>query len=148
MRSAQDAAADALLDQVGRAVDNLALAWQPPVDLGFPAGGVQRDHVWVAGDVGDDEQTFAVSSLTAKDETFTLRVHVVCTRDTEDFTDARDDAKTVADAVEDRIHTYYTLGGVVQLAEVTGVETDEAVPSMSTRQVMKTLTVACRAWLT
>lgn len=138
-------AQDALLAVV-KALDSIG-GWK--VDLGFPAAAnVQAKHVWVAGDVDDATQKFGISDLSAKDETFDLRVHVVATAKAKSFDVPRDRVKAIADELAAALVADFTLGGVVELAQVSSVRVDEAQPDESTRQVMHTATVTCRSWLT
>lgn len=119
------------------------------VDLGFPqAANVQAKHIWVAGDVDDHTQTYGLSSAQAKDESFPLRVHVVATAKAKTYDVPRDRVKAVTDDLEAAILADDTLGGVVMQAEVTSIHVDDAQPSEAERQVMSTVTVTCRAWLT
>lgn len=136
-------AQDVLLDLV-KALDSVG-GWK--VDLGFPAGTVQTKHIWIAGDIPDHEQSYALSSLTAKEEDFLLRVHVVNTAKATDYKTPRDRVKTITDELEAAITADFTLTDTVMQASVRQIEFDEAIPEPSTRQVMATVTVACRAWL-
>lgn len=137
-------AQDALLDLI-RGLDSIG-GWK--VDLGFPAAAnVQTKHIWLAGDIRDHDQVFAISSLQAKDETFLLRVHVVNTSRDNTYRVPRDKVRIITDELEQAINADWTLGGAVMLAEVRNIEWDEAIPEQSTRQVMATVTVACRTWL-
>lgn len=136
-------AQDALLGVV-QGLDSIG-GWK--VDLGFPPKGVETKQVWVAGDVADHEQSFAVSSLQAKDETFLLRVHVVNTSRDSTYAVPRDKVRVITDELEQAINADWTLSDVVMLAEVRGIEWDEAIPEQTKRQVMATVTVACRTWL-
>lgn len=138
-------AQDALLALV-KGLDSIG-GWR--VDLGFPAGAnVQAKHVWVAGDVDDATQQFGLSGLAAKDETFDLRVHVVATAKARTFDVPRDRVRVIGDELAAALVADFTLGGVVELAQVSSVRVDDAQPDESTRQVMHTATVTCRSWLT
>lgn len=137
-------AQDALLALV-KGLDSVG-GWK--VDLGFPPGAVQTKHIWVDGNLADNEQMFGLSGLAAKDENFTLRVHIVATAKANTYDVPRDRVKTITDELGDAISADFRLGDVVELAQVTGVELDEGIPDDASRQVMATVAVACRAWLT
>jgi hypothetical protein len=138
-------AQDAIHEMV-RGLDSIG-GWK--VDLGFPQGAnVQNKHVWVNGETDDAAQVWGLSDLTAKDETFQVRVHVVATAKAKDYATPRDKVKAVTAELASALNDDYTLGGVVMQAAVTNTRVDDAQPDESTRQVMHTLTITCQAWLT
>lgn len=138
-------AQDALLELV-KGLTSIG-GWK--VDLGFPqSANVQAKHVWVAGDVDDHTQTYGLSNAQAKDESFPIRIHVCATAKAKTYDVPRNRVKTITDEIEAALLTDDTLDGAVLQAEVTSLRLDDAQPSDSERQVMTTVTVTCRAWLT
>lgn len=117
------------------------------IALGFPPGGVKDRSIWIAGDTEDTEQTYRVSSLTAKEEAFGFRVHCIVSVRDADYTTARALVEQFTEELEPAINSDYTLSGTVELAEVTSVDLDEAIPSAGVRQVAAIVRVACCAWL-
>lgn len=132
-------------DQLKAQIVTQATSIGVSVFIGAPARP-QDECIWVSGEVDDWNQTFALTGLKAKDEIFTLRVHCLTTRIGE-YVDARDRAKTLGEIVEDAVSADYTLGGTVQLAEVSGAVLEEAMVDERRRQALLTLLVKCRAWV-
>lgn len=106
-----------------------------------------KEVVWVSGEVEDWSQSYRVTGLGAKDESFVIRVHCLVTQ-TGDYTAARNRAKAFATAVEDTITANYTLNGKVELAQVTSAAMEEARLDERRHQVLITMYINCRAWLT
>lgn len=105
-----------------------------------------KEVVWVSGEVSEWNQDYRVSGLQAKDETFQLRVHCLVTK-TGDFKAARDRAKSFATAVEDVVAANHTLSGTVELAQVRSGAIEEARLDDTKHQVLITVYINCRAWL-
>lgn len=112
-----------------------------PVDVGYPPGGPQADHVWVSGDA--DCRYQELDSVPAhRTEHGTVRVHVLCTRIARTLDVARDECLSLAARVEQAIAADLTLGGAVDWSRVESVEGKEGAADERTRQYGVTLTVA------
>lgn len=107
-----------------------------------------KDNVWLDGAVEEWQAGYAVSGLGAKDETFGLRVVVLCARAALDYITPRNAVKDLADLVEAAIAADHTLTGTVELAYVGSYSKEEALLDDQNRAVKLTLTVTCRAWTT
>lgn len=115
------------------------------VTLGTPTN-VEREHVWVASEVDDWQQRYAVSGLAAKDEEFTLRVHVLVDMTTNIFADARDRVRVLGTRVEEVVKTHNTLDDIVMLATIERAVLEDAYNDMERRRgVILTMLVRCRA---
>ena len=134
MNTAFPAFQDALYAVIAAAVTGT------PVSLGYPAGGLQKSHVWVAGS-GSVQLDDGVSGYGQRDETMTTEVRVKVDRLANEFTTARDAAFTLTQDIEAAIAADVTLGGAVDFARVTEVSTEEAIPDERTRSVGVVLTV-------
>lgn len=129
---------DALLSVIDAAVTDC------PVTLGWPAGGLESDHVWIAG-AGTVTPHDPLSTLTQRDETLTCEVRIITDYTASDYTTSRDRAFEIAEDVEDAIAAAPTLGDVVTYCVVSGIRVGEAIPDERTRQVGITLTVTAEA---
>ena len=107
-----------------------------------------RDNVWIDGEVEEWQAEWQVSGLGAKDETFGLKVVVLCARAALDYVTPRNAVRDLAVLVEDAIAADHTLGGTVELAATGTYRKEEALLDDQTRAVKLTLTVRCRAWAT
>lgn len=116
------------------------------IALGRPAT-LERDAVWVSGEVDSWQADHRVSGLQAKDETFTLRVYVYSVR-LGNYVDARNRVKALAQVVEDTIYGDHTLDGTVMLSTIERGGMAEAVMEDGRRrQVLLTLYVNCSAFI-
>lgn len=114
------------------------------VDLATPAN-MERDSVWVSGEVDDWAAEYRTSGLAAKDENFALRVHVLSKR-LGNYTDARDRVKVLGEVVEDTVDADHTLAGTVMLATIERSQLEDSLGEDGrTRMVLLTLWVRCRA---
>lgn len=117
------------------------------LSLGRPAN-LERDAVWVSGEVDNWTAQHRVSGLVAKDEEFTLRVYVYAVR-LGTYEDARDRVKALAEVVEDTVYASQTLDDTVMLATVDRGGMAEAIMDDGRRrQVLLTLYVNCSAFIT
>ena len=122
----------------------VAAATTTPVSLGYPAGGLRKEHVWIAGN-GSVSLADGVSGYGQRDETMTTEIRVKVDKLASEFTAARDLAFAITSDIEDAIAADVTLGNTVDFARVTQVDVDEAIPDERTRQVGITLTVTAQA---
>jgi hypothetical protein len=114
-----------------------------PVSLGWPTGGPKASHVWISG-AGEIQLSDGVSGYGQRDETMTAEVRIKVDLATSTYTDARDAAFTISDAIEAALSADTTLGGVVGHARVTSIRVDEAVEERQ-RSVGIVLTVTADA---
>lgn len=143
MRSQIWAAQDAL----HQALSDATWPGSVQVDLATP-GNIERDSVWVSGEVDDWSAEYRTSGLAAKDENFALRVHVLSKR-LGNYTDARNRVKALGEVVEDVIGDDHTLDGTVMLATIERSQLEDSLGEDGrTRMVLLTLFVRCRAHVT
>lgn len=142
VRSKLWAAQDALYDLL-KADGDLAPA---QVTLGRPTKE-ETDSVWVSGEVSDWLAEYQVSGLAAKDETFALRVGILCVRLGTEYVKCRDAVKALGEAVEDVIAANPTLSDTVMLAQIRNARVEETLTDERHRAVQLTIDVECRAWL-
>lgn len=116
------------------------------VSLGRPTKE-ENDNVWVSGEVSDWLAEYQVSGLLAKDETFALRVGILCVRLGTDYVKVRDAVKTLGQAVEDVVAANATLSGTVMLAQIRNARLEETLTDERHRAVQLTIDIECRAWL-
>lgn len=115
--------------------------------LGIP-GRLERDCVWISGEVDEWQAEYRVSGLQAKDERFTLRVHVLATRLGGDFDAIRPAVQTYGELVERAIGQDFTLGGAVMLATISGQQLEEAMlDDGRRRQALLTFSISCDAFI-
>lgn len=136
--------ADAVQDAVATAIDAKTRPLGSPCGVGYPAGGVPEQAVWVAAGF---EASFPrrTSGGFNRDEAGELKVRVVVTTTADDPTLPREKALALEAAVEDAVAFDPTLGGVVMEARVTGVSGEEAIPEERKRQYGLTVAVAYSA---
>lgn len=120
-----------------------AAATGTPVSLGYPTGGLKASHVWIAG-TGSVQPSDGVSGYSQRDEVMSTEVRIKVDHLGNSYTTARDNAFTLASAIEDAISADVTLGGVVAFARVTQITVDEAIDER-TRMVGLVLTVTADA---
>ena len=114
--------------------------------LGTPAS-MERDTVWVSGEVDDWNAEYRVSGLAQKDETFVLRVHCLVTR-LESFVELRAGLEALGALVEDAIGADYTLGGSVMQATVRQQQVEETMlDDGRRRQGLLTFFIECEAFV-
>lgn len=119
-----------------------------PVTLGDP-GRREREHVWIGGEIDDWNQTYGVSGLGARDESFVIPIISVVVWTSDNYTIARDRIKAIGSAIEDVIAQNPTLNGTVMLATINRMATDEgAIPEERKRLIGLTQFVTCRAHVT
>ena len=90
-------------------------------ELGIPARRSDR-HIWVDGD-HDVAQTYEVSGLVEKHEEIPVSIKVFRRMAVKTYAQVRDAADADAGAIEEAIGEDPTLGGLCQLATVTGLKT-------------------------
>lgn len=113
--------------------------------LGLP-GRLERDQVWIAGEVSEWQAEYRVSGLKAKDESFTLRVHILATRLGGDYATIRSALETYGALVENALDVDYTLGGSVMLATISRQQLEETMlDDGRRRQGLLTYLVTCDA---
>lgn len=143
MRSQIWAAQDALY----QALRDATWPGSVQVDLATPPN-MERDSVWVSGEVDDWNAEYRTSGLAAKDENFAMRVHILSKR-LGNYTDARNRVKALGEVVEDVIGADHTLDGTVMLATIDRSQLEDSLGEDGrTRLVLLTLWVRCRAHVT
>jgi hypothetical protein len=134
-------------DALYQALSNATWPGSVQVDLATPPN-MERDSVWVSGEVDDWSAEYRTSGLAAKDENFVLRVHVLSKR-LGNYTDARDRVKALGEVVEDAVGADHTLAGTVMLATIERSQLEDSLGEDGrTRMVLLTLWVRCRAHVT
>lgn len=134
----QDALAEAIAAQ-------LAATHEPtPVCVGYPAGGLMAEHIWISG-----EFTVAmprrISGGRQRDEDGEIEVRISVVWSAADMAEPRDRALALAQIVENAVSVDPTLGGVAQEAHVASVVGAEAAPDEHSRQYGLALRVAYSA---
>ena len=123
-----------------------------PLDLGFPPGGPQDEHVWISGRVDDwDREYVTTGPNTGADaalrrEDFVLKVIIVVSWRTTSYVEARDRALALQAEVERCVLSNPTLSDSVFQCELAGGSIGEGV-SPDLRQVVPELNIACEAHL-
>lgn len=115
-----------------------------PSGIGYPVGGPQEEHVWVAADF-DVALPRRTSGGFNRDEDGTVKVRILVTRTTDDPLDPLARALLLEAAVEDAVGADPTLGGLVLEAKVASVQGEEAIAEDRRRQYGITVTVAYAA---
>ncbi len=134
-------------DALFTALDDATWPGTVQVALATPAN-LERDSVWVSGEVDDWSAEYRTSGLAAKDEEFVLRVHVLSKR-LGNYTDARDRVKALGQVAEDVVHADHTLDGTVMLATIDRSQLEDSLGEDGrTRIVLLTMWVRCRAHVT
>jgi hypothetical protein len=121
-----------------------ALPDEVACDLGYPAGGIQDRHVWVAGAL-EAAHPFHLSGFAQRGEDALVQVHILVTMTSDAMAEPRDEALALAGVVEDVLAEDRTLGGLVDSAAVVGTNGEEAIPEERTRQYGITLRIAYSA---
>ncbi len=124
------------------ALKNLLKATFPsiPVDLGYPVGGYQRDHIVIGGRF-DIEAELGVSGLQVTDDAYHVEVRIVTTLTTSDFPDVLAEAISRRTALKEALRSNRTLSGTCMQAAVTRSRFEEALPDETSRQIGMTATV-------
>jgi hypothetical protein len=105
-----------------------------PSSLGYPAGGLGAEHIWVSGEF-DCEMPRYVSGGLQRDETGKVEVRISVKWSDADMVTVIDRAVELAQIVEDAVSTDPTLGGVVTTeAHVSSARGAEAIPDEHSRQ--------------
>ena len=113
---------------------------------GTPAA-LDRDAVWISGEVDDWPLDYAVSGYRQMDESYVLRIHILATR-LGTYTDLREKLATYGGKVETAVVTNYTLGGAVAQARIDRRSLEETLADDGrTRQGLLTFWVRCTAWV-
>lgn len=118
-----------------------AVEAQTNVSLGYPAGGLAAEQVWVVGDF-DSAIAWATTGWTQREEDGTAEVRVSVTQGTSDFLEPQARALELAGLVEDALAADRTLGGVVDRCEVSQIKGQEAIPDEHQRAYGVVVTVA------
>jgi hypothetical protein len=92
-------------------------------------------------------QAYALSSLTAKEETWDQDIVVFGTVLTTDGADVRDRVDVAVHTILAAVSADPKFGGLVMLAQVIAVRREEATPDRAVRQHAATVKVRVRAWL-
>lgn len=135
---AQKALYDALVGAAGLA--------GVPVYLGSVTGQVPEEFVYVAGEIDTGNQDYELSALSAKLETYDLRVEAFTQYSSDDFELIQTRLDAISTSIENAVHANSTLSGTVMLAQVSRFRMEEAVYEGS-RQGLLTMWIGCEAWL-
>jgi hypothetical protein len=128
----QDALGAAISDQLPAGV---------PCSIGYPAGGLQAEHIWISGEF-DVAMPLYVSGGFQRDELGEIEVRISVIWSDADMAGPRDRALELSEIVEDAVSLDPTLGGAVQEAHVASVRGNEAAPEEHRRQYGLVLRVA------
>lgn len=116
------------------------------ISLGWPTKGPASEHVWISGRVEPTEQRpqLTTGANPTRHEQYTLSVICFVKRRTDDFIEARDRAKTLADAVELAVQSDSEVGGAFY-AHVVGHDVEEGIED-DARVVVVTIRVEITAY--
>lgn len=148
---------------VPAAITNLAAAIQtalgssPTVHIGMPANLANMDSaVIVMGDVSEWRQNWGVTPYTGtgldggRDEDFTLSVVIYRRRLNGSLAELLTDIDTMRQSVETALRNDPTLGGALSasgMAQLDSATLNESLRDDRTREVVLTVAVRCRAWI-
>lgn len=140
MRTAWPAFAKAL-ERIAKESAGPLIGGAKNAELGYPPGGLKMKSIWIAmGRVSCDSN---ISGWAQRDETLSADIRIVI--NATKFDTALDAAADIIAAIEAGIAADMTLGGAVDLANVSGITFEEAIPDEKTRQVGATVTVTASA---
>ena len=122
----QDALATAIATQL------LASGETTPLSVGYPAGGLLAEHIWVGGEFNVTMQDVVTGGL-QRDEDGTVEVRICVLWSAADMATARDRALALSRIVENAVSVDPTLGGAVEYAHVASVSGNEAAPDEHSR---------------
>jgi hypothetical protein len=122
---------DALATAIG--TQQTAISDATPLSVGYPAGGLLAEHIWISGEF-DVAMPRRASGGLQRDEEGTVEVRVSVVYSASVMATARDRAIAIAKIVENAVSVDPTLGGVVQEAHVASVAGAEAAPDEHSRQ--------------
>jgi hypothetical protein len=111
------------------------------VSLGYPAGGLAAEQIWVPVDF-DSTIAWATTGWTQREEDGEVEVRIAVLLGTDDPLAPQARALVLAGLVEDALAADRTLGGLVDRAEVSALKGQEAIPDEHQRQYGVTVTVA------
>jgi hypothetical protein len=112
-----------------------------PCSVGYPAGGLQAEHIWISGEF-DATLPRYVSGGFQRDETGEVEVRISVVWSAADMAGPRDRALELSQIVEDAVSMDPTLGGVVEEAHVASARGNEAAPDEHSRQYGLSMRVA------
>jgi hypothetical protein len=130
---------DALATAIG--TQQTAIGDVTPLSVGYPAGGLFAEHIWISGEF-DVAMPRYVSGGLQRDELGVVEVRVSVVWTATDMVTARNRALAIAAIVENAVSVDPTLGGVVHEAHVANVSGAEAAPDEHSRQYGLVLKVA------
>lgn len=119
-----------------------------PIDVGWPDGGPQPEHIWIAGEVEDwrQEQSVTGDMETAdKQETYTVLIRILVAK-RKTYRDARDRLFELVAEVALALREYFSLEGKVWEAEFAGGAMGEEVGSDG-RRAAATLRISMTSFL-
>jgi len=111
------------------------------VSVGYPAGGLADQQIWVAGDF-EAAIAWATTGWQQRAEETDCKVRCSVLQSTNVFADVRDACTALVNAVEDALGADRTLGGLVDRCEVTASRGQEAIPDEHQRSYGVELTVS------
>lgn len=115
--------------------------------LGWPTGGPAREQIFISGNVERTQQAphLTTSANATRHELLTMSVVVFVKWETDDYTEVRNRAKTLADAVEVAVQGDSSLGGVAFYAQIVSHDVEEGIED-DARLVVVTLRVGVSAY--
>jgi len=111
-------------------------------DIGYPAGGLDADHVYI-GAAFDVRVNLELSGGRVRGEEVDITARCIATRHTDDLADPQEAALELAGCVEDAVQATPTLAGLCDFAYVSGIETGENFQSESERQYLVVVIITC-----
>ena len=112
-----------------------------PLSVGYPAGGLQAEHIWIGGEFNVTMPRLISGGL-QRDELGEIEVRISVLWTAADMATARVRALALSRIVENAVSVDPTLGGVVDEAYVTAVAGNEAAPDEHSRMYGLALRVA------
>lgn len=145
-------------DRLAQLLAQRAAIGETPVDVGYPSGGLQKEHIYVLGTVapGSWAQEWSTSGQggpAGVDEQFTLTVrfwvlHELVVNEAHiGWSTARDRCLELTGELQMLLREDHTLQGLLQLATIVSGDLYEG-QSDQARQAIADVNVACTAYLT
>ena len=110
------------------------------VSLGYPAGGLSAEQIWVQGDC-EAQVSLETSGYEQREEDCSLEVRIAVLQAVPDFAPVRDRAFALYQLLEGVLAADRTLGGLVDRCSVSAYKGQEAIPDEHQRQYGITVTV-------
>ncbi len=116
--------------------------------LGWPVGGPEREHVWIAGAVERSQQEPVITTAAnpRRKETYQLAIHTLVRWEDDEYLKVRNRIKTLTDAIELVVQGDHALNGTVFFAQVDSHEVEEGVEEKA-RTIGVTIRIAIAAYI-